>query len=426
VTRPRLLITNCVVLNGGDAAILYALLDRLRAAIGCEPEVVVIDDQPEAVSRRYPGLDARPRLDATFRHPPRVPVLGQLVAELQRVRLVAGAWCIGQGKPRLPRLWLGSAQRGALEAFNRSAAVISTGGTYLVERYPIAGRMLELEVALAMRLPLVLFTQSLGPFTQRAHRRRMRAIASRARLVLVRDELSRRHLADLGVRANRLHVVADAAFALSADPPQRADGRFRVAVSVRDWPYASGDAATTNERYRDAIRDTVEALVTKRGAEVTFISTCQGTPEYWANDAAVAAAIAGRVDPSIRSHVYVDSAFHRPQELLDTLAGFDLVVATRMHMAILALVAGVPVFPIAYESKTRELFDRLQMGQWVRELEELKAPAFREDVERFLDQLPALIVPLREAVNRERRSALATADLLAHVLTSANPESRSL
>jgi colanic acid/amylovoran biosynthesis protein len=128
----RVLITNCVALNGGDAAILYGLIDRLRAALGPGVEVMIVDDQPEAVRQRYPDLDARPRLDTTLRPGPNVRRVGRIVAELQRVRLLAGAWCIGHGLPELPRLWLNGAQRSALDAFRRADAVISTGGTYLV------------------------------------------------------------------------------------------------------------------------------------------------------------------------------------------------------------------------------------------------------------------------------------------------------
>lgn len=417
-TAPRVLITNCVALNGGDAAILYGLLGRLRAAIGPELEVVVVDDQPEDVRRRYPELDTTPRLDTTLGAPPSLRILGPLVAELQRARVLTGAWCIGRGKTNLPRLWLSSVQRSALEMFSRSTAVVSTGGTYLVERYPITGRLLELEVALAMRRPLILFTQSLGPFTQPRHQRAMRRIVSGARLVLLRDERSHRHLMDLGIPGDRVHVVADSAFALSARRPTRTDQRLRVAVSVRDWPYATGDASATNDRYRDAIRALVERLVGHRGAEVTFLSTCQGAPEYWADDSAVGAAIVDQLDPGVRGSVHVDRAFHTPQELLDALGGFDLVVATRMHMAILALVAGVPVFPIAYESKTRELFERLRLGHWVRDLDEVRGSSLPDDVERFLDQLPELAGPLRASVDAERRSALATADALARALTT--------
>jgi colanic acid/amylovoran biosynthesis protein len=412
----RVLITNCVVLNGGDAAILYGLLDRLRAALGATVEFVIVDDQPEQARTRYPELDTRPRLDSTFRAPPQIRVIGRIVTELQRARVLAAAWCMGRGLARLPRVWLSTSQYSALETVRRCDAVVSTGGTYLVERYPIQGRLLELEVALAMRRPLVLFTQSLGPFVRRRHRRSLRTNLPRARHVLLRDERSRRHLTDAGLSGGRVRVVADGAFALRARPVTGRPQWLRVAISVRDWPYAAGDSATINDAYRRAIAALTDRLVRERGAEVTFLSTCQGAPGYWTDDAAVAAAIIERVNPDVRESVHVDAGFHRPQELLDALGAFDLVVATRMHMAILALVAGVPVFPIAYEFKTRELFDRLGLGEWVRDFHALDGPLLCDDVERFLDQLPALRGPLRARVDGERESALSTANQLAQAL----------
>src|SRR3546814_6657409 len=60
-----------------------------------------------------------------------------------------------------------------------------------------------------------------------------------------------------------------------------------------------------------------------------------------------------------RSRVRVDDRFHTPEALRDRYAGYDMVVATRMHAAILALCAGTPVMPLAYEFKTAELFGRL-------------------------------------------------------------------
>jgi colanic acid/amylovoran biosynthesis protein len=415
---PAVLITNCVALNGGDAAILYAVIDRLRAALGPDLGITVVDDQPEDVSRRYPELSTTPRLDTTIRRAPSVPILGRVVTEIERARVLAGAWCIGRRMSWLSRLWLSSAQRSALGVFRRSTAVVSTGGTYLVERYPIAGRLLELEAALAMGKPLVLFTQSLGPFTEPRNQRLVRKVASGARLVLLRDERSRQELTKLGVPAERLHVVADVAFALFAEHRRHTSGRLRVAVSVRSWPYGAGDVEATNDRYRSAIVALVESLVRSRDAEVTFLSTCQGAPEYWTDDSSVAVAIAEQVDPALQASVHVDRDFRTPQELLDTLGGFDVVVATRMHMAILALVAGVPVFPIAYEPKTRELFDRLQMGDWVRDFEELSGVGLAEDVGRFIDELPAVSAPLMVAVESERESAIGSASLVASALES--------
>ncbi|MFI7850494.1 polysaccharide pyruvyl transferase family protein, partial [Acinetobacter baumannii] len=58
----------------------------------------------------------------------------------------------------------------------------------------------------------------------------------------------------------------------------------------------------------------------------------------------------------------VDRCFRQPTEIVDTYSQFDLVIATRMHAAILALLAGTPVIGIAYEFKLEELFSQLGMA----------------------------------------------------------------
>ncbi len=416
-----MLITNCVLLNTGDAAILDAILDRLRAALGDDTEFDIADSQPEVARRHYPELSIRPLINASFRPVPTTRGLGRVAWWWRRRCVRVAAWCIAHRLGGVTRLWIGPDARAALEARRRADVVISTGGTYLVERYPLRERILELEAVLALGRPLVLFTQSLGPFGTR-HRRAVRAVAGRARLVLLRDERSRCHLAELGVAGDHVRVVADAVFGLRTPvrPPPH-DG-LHVAVSVRDWPYAAGDAARANLAYREAIAALVGRLVHARDARVTFMSTCQGVPEYWADDAAVALEVHAMLPPDVREQVRVDAEFHAPNELLTLLAGYDLVVATRMHMAILSLVAGTPAFPIAYEFKTRELATRLGLGEWVRDFEDVDAAWLPDAVERFLARPPDVLAAVVAAVERERDSAFATAGLLRRALAAPSRE----
>jgi colanic acid/amylovoran biosynthesis protein len=413
---PHVLVTNCVVLNAGDAAILVGVLDSMRAALGEDTTFEIAESQPEVARRHYPELAIRPMLHATFGPVPRIRGAGRAAWWARRWRVRLAAWCLGRGAGAVARAWMSAAQLASLRAIGRADVVVSTGGTYLVERYPLWGRIVELEAALAMGKPLVLFTQSLGPFADRRHRRALRSIARRARLVLLRDERSRAHLADIGAAGDHIHVVADAAFGLTAPLRPAAPAGLRVAVSVRDWPYAAGDGARANRVYREAIAALVERLVRERDAQVTFVSTCQGVAEYWTDDSAVAAEVAALLAPDVRDRVEVDRAFHTPADLLELLARHDVVVATRMHMAILSLVAGTPAFPIAYEFKTRELAARLGLGGFVSDLEEVDAAELPAAVERFLDMPGDFFDALRAAVAAERASAAATAPLLAQAL----------
>jgi polysaccharide pyruvyl transferase WcaK-like protein len=58
-----------------------------------------------------------------------------------------------------------------------------------------------------------------------------------------------------------------------------------------------------------------------------------------------------------------------PEDFMRDVSGCDLFVATRMHSAILALNAGVPVVGVAYEEKMRGLLETFDLGDLVVDVE---------------------------------------------------------
>jgi colanic acid/amylovoran biosynthesis protein len=409
----KVVVGNTVALNGGDAAILYATVDVLRRAFGEPLEVTAADLQAEAAARHHPGLRFCPSLHAGVSD-----WAGGGLPRKLALLLTLGVAALGPGR-------LGAAARSLLPApLHRTLAtyaaadlVVSAGGTYLVPHYDLTPKLFDFLVTLALRRPLVLFTQSLGPFDGLRQRRLLRFVLRRAKLILVRDERSVGHLRALGVTAN-VRVAADAAFALApADigtgSARRLPRTPRIAVSVRDWPHFRQGARAGMERYRAAVAAFVADLALRHGAEVTFLSTCQGTPDYWTDDGAVAERIVALTPAEARARIAVDRAFHTPGQLMDRLAAFDMVVATRMHAAILALCAGTPVLAIAYEFKTRQLFARLGMDDFTLEVETLTGESLIDAWQRLAAALPQLSATLWPAVARERQSALGVATVLA-------------
>ncbi|MFM2314270.1 MAG: hypothetical protein RLZZ04_3546, partial [Cyanobacteriota bacterium] len=74
-------------------------------------------------------------------------------------------------------------------------------------------------------------------------------------------------------------------------------------------------------------------------------------------------------------------------------------------MAILSLGAGVPVFPIIYEFKTKELFTKLGQQSWMIDIEEMDATIFIERVDSLINALPQVRQQLFTKIQQERASA---------------------
>ena len=403
----KILITNIVTLNAGDAAILYGMIDVLRAAFGSDTEFVVYDKHGDAPGRYYPELKFRKLL--------------YLTRESSDVRFKLGCWAIKHKIPLLPQLLLNNSERRDLLEYKNADLIVSSGGTYLVENYSLAARIFDYEISLYFGKPLVFFTQSLGPFAVPSNREALTPIFERSIAILVRDERSLRNVADIGTTSTKIHVTADAAFVLSNQealesaklPVARADERLKVAISVREWRhFKSIDPSQGMKQYIHALRAVSRHLVNKHDAEITYLSTCQGMPEYWTDDSKLAQQIVDGLPETILRFVSVDSRFHHPAELAKMLRNYDLVIATRMHMAILALGVGTPVLPIAYEFKMQELFERLGQAGWVQDMETLSADTLTRAIDQFLAELSVMRGPLFTAVERERASAVASGKIV--------------
>jgi colanic acid/amylovoran biosynthesis protein WcaK/AmsJ len=413
--RPRPLqihITNCVCLNGGDAAIVEATMQSLRAAAAPRQlEFVVYDRSPAAAARLFPHWGVRPWPSYVFGRRGR---FRRLREPLARLRARGAAALLRTRFASLAALLLAREERRYLEEYGRADLVLSKGGTYLVEHYVLDPHFFDFALARALRRPLVLGPQSLGPFTTPSSQRSV-AAALRGAAVFLRDERSRAHLADAGADPNSVEITADSAFALAdADRVREAAARElpsapRVAVSVREWRHFPAGREAGMTRYRAAVAALVSHLVQAHRAQVAFISTCQGVPEYWTDDSAIAREVVAALPTHVAAAVAVDSNWRTPSELREQLAEFDLVVATRLHAGILALGAGVPVFPIAYEFKTIEVYRRLGLSDWVQDIETIDGDGAVHALEDFLGELPQLRGQLFSRVLAEREAAFASA-----------------
>lgn len=416
----NVLFINCVSSNGGDAAILEAAMSILRRAFGPGLDFVVQDDHPQRVKQLYPELTVVSSCYWNVIHTDRKGWLRNLVPTLTLAWFGLARWLTRRGDRSLARQSLSKAEFDYLENYRSADLVVATGGTYLVENYNIDQRVFDMNTAIAMGRPLVLFTQSAGPFKLTKNRRRLARLFRLARLIFLRDERTYAHVRELNVSDNHLRIVPDAAFALADDdlatrpinPFPLAKPRPRIAVSVRQWNYfASGNNQDGMARYCAAFASLTTHLVRRYDADVTFLSTCQGAPGYH-DDSLVAFAIRKILAVDVQSRVEVDDGFHTPRELRLLLRTFDWIVATRMHVAILALGVGAPVSPIAYEFKTVELFRSLGYEFELPSIETLSSASLVSAFEAGVENYERVARIVHQRVDHNRQQVWQTAVIL--------------
>jgi colanic acid/amylovoran biosynthesis protein len=414
----KVVITNTAMANGGDAAILFSIIDMVRTTFPGDHRFTMVDPLPAVAKRCYPEFEFIPAAHFAARRMLPGP-FWRLAKPINRFRDLRLRWAGKLAKAGIsPALVLTPLERRALQAYRDADLIISTGGTYLVDHYDITSRLFELELAHLAGKRVVLYTQSLGPFKRPGYAAAVKPHLDRSPLVLLRDARSKGYLDAIGIAPEKMHVMADCVFGMARGEvlaqAGRAETQIRhVGISVRKWDFFQGKNSKGGmQDYIAGIVRAVEWLVDNYGCRVTFLSTCQGIPEYAAKDSLVAEEIAAKLSPKAAANTRVDGDFHSPYELLKIISGFDLVIATRMHMAILSLSAGVPVLPIAYEFKTAELFNRLGMAKWTMSIEDVRDTKLVDTLADFLRCLPDTRAGLFAAVGEERELALSAEALL--------------
>jgi colanic acid/amylovoran biosynthesis protein len=423
----KIIVENTVCLNTGDAAILLAIRHILRTVWGKNLRFQVFDSQPEVAARlypenEYPDLEFHKLLsESVFKYSYDRNILKNAVKPLYNRIVLQALRRFGRSR-YIDKMLFSQSDRRSLEIYRGADLVVTTGGTYLVETYNLEKRLNQFRTDAILGKHPVFFTQSLGPFNKDYNRRELKPVFDRSPLILLRDSLSRDHIRDLVNDPGKCHVVADAVFALADTgritqilASDKAPKTGRVAISVRNWNYVKG-GEDGMRRYLDSIRNIVTILVREQGKEVTFLSTCQGVPEYAHDDSKAAQAIVGELDPEIASHVSVDTSFHTPEQLMALVKGFDFVVATRMHMMIMSLCVGTPVLPIAYEFKTKEVANRIGVSDVLLDIDTVTAEEARENLDTFVKNLDNYRRTSLKAVLDEHASAMSTTQFLEPLL----------
>lgn len=417
----KILITNTVALNTGDAAILLGIKEILRITFGEDVDIIVYDNSPDIAAQYYPQLKFRKLLYQNITQIPQIKYLRRILKSMNLNRFYFASWCWKYNLRFIAKFLVNKQELQDLLEYSSADLIVSTGGTYLVENYFLEPRIFDYQISLLLEKPLVLFTQSLGPFSIYKNRRALKNIFEQSLLILLRDQKSENNILELDTQNANTYVSADAAFALAdasvikaAQNTKDLSSSAKVAISVRDWKhFKTIDPVLGRQKYLEAVGNMTRHLVEKYGAEITYISTCQGIPEYWTDDSKVALEIIEKLPADIVDSVTLNQNFHSPNELAKVLQSFDVVVSTRLHMAILALGAGTPVMPIAYEFKTQELFKRLgQKAHWVLDIEDINSESLIGSIDSFLASIADIRKTVFTAVQKEQNRALDSGQLV--------------
>lgn len=358
----KIVITNAVMVNNGDAGLVLGLYQKLTEA---GYDVTIATHNYQFARKTYPNIKfIKDIVSSKFNGPRKI------------FALIA-----------LPFLFLTN------RYYMKSEIIVGAPGGYINSYYGFFWKLYVNFIAKVFQKKTIMYAQSVGPLSY-AGKFHFRLLANFFDKFLVRDEQSHINALQSGIDVKRIIKTCDAIF---LHPPLAKtsisqDGNDKVGVSVRTWNHDKRDSSIYENMMSLIIIDCVN-----HGFQVELISSCQGVPGY-IDDSLYAKEIYNSLPLNIRKRVKVIEEYYTFQEMQHLLGTYEFVVGTRLHVCLVSLLIGTPAFNISYEVKGKEAYQYLNMSKFSIDYNQDEHSALSQFRE-FLAQRSSIVACLEEKLS---------------------------
>ena len=330
--------------NLGDEAILQALCADLTALGVKRQEILVLSNDPRRTETEH-------RVRAVYRYD-------------------------------LPKIW---------SALASARLLVSGGGSLLQDvtsKRSIPYYVGLVELALLLRVPVVMYAQGLGPVQNRFLRAWVRRAFLHSKACTVRDQESLEFLSKLGVPREKVVLAADPVF--QQEVIENVPNSKRLLLNIR--PYESWEQ-------QQSIWLKHLALWQEQGYEVEFIPLGPGD---------------SHIGKFLQSHVS-SLLVHPDLELASysqVLNGAKLCISMRLHGLILSALSDCLPIGLNYDPKVAAISSQLQIPCW----EMVNVDSLGRGIGQVLQNEKQLKLDYHKALRILRQRSLTNRQVLAEVL----------
>ncbi len=226
-----------------------------------------------------------------------------------------------------------------------------------------------------LKKPIVLHSQSIGPFATPFQKRITRFVLNRTQGIIVREDRTLKTLEQIGVDSHLVIRSVDAGFLFRNEHPRALHdlvpalpslkNKTLVGITVRNWMEIK-----KQERYEKEVARFVDTITRDGNTFVLFIP--QVTADLCHDDDRE---VGKRIYALLqnRQHVLNLEEKYNHHEIKALYASLDYLVGTRFHSVIFSLTENVPALAIEYEYKTSGIMRDLGLSDWVIKIEDVNA-----------------------------------------------------
>jgi polysaccharide pyruvyl transferase WcaK-like protein len=261
-------------------------------------------------------------------------------------------------------------------------------------------------IAKICRCKLLFISVGAGPINGVLGRCFVRSVLSLADFRSYRDNSTKQYLKSMGFRADDDRIYPDLVFSLPEPPIARhgigKDGRTEVGIGVMvdSGRYGTSQGnSNVHSRYLETLTIFGKYLLTEGNDVRLLIGDLSDVPtrHEFRN------LLRERLSPGDNERI-IDEPVFSPDEVLSQIDATDLVVATRFHNVLLALLCGKPVIAISFHHKCDSLMSAMGLSTYCLNINDLDDDTLIEKFRDLKANAPKLKPLIREKVMEFRDS----------------------
>ncbi|MBN1806888.1 MAG: polysaccharide pyruvyl transferase family protein [Sedimentisphaerales bacterium] len=363
----KVLIINQCSTNKGDRAVLFFVLRELTRNGISKVTVSASNPQywrerpdfPETGVKVVPwGWDNSRKKDVGF--------CGKVIHRIQKVilkrrinfPLVRNALIKGK-RPWYLGFWV---NRQFLKALKEADVVISTGGHHITTMFvPDAAtpQIFDMAAALLYKKPLLLWSQSIGPFSFRSYKNRLmvQRILSGAAKVFIRDEDSTEKIKKMHVSLDHVSKTCESVFGLCDIVKSRTKPSERPSVmGVSVYVHTRANRLKEHENNPGYFAKLIDHAI-QVGYKVRFFPMeLQGTDRDFIET------VISKVNK--KENCEIIEGFPGTIEHINAISQCRIFVGHKTHSQIFSLAAATPLLAIAYHKKTEDFMAQYGLEEY--------------------------------------------------------------